>query len=174
MLLYFKPNNMFAKLIFVSLSFFLLINKTEAQIKEPSYILTLMKAKYLDSTNPKQIMLVFKHQSKSRTIERLIISGKLTFSFGKGSEKTEILGQGENHHQIEVFGNDIEVKDKYIFNLVKANPSFSTEDDVRYLVFRLQNLTDKYINNMTFTYGLWEPVDSKTRIETKYQISIDK
>jgi hypothetical protein len=51
----------------------------------------------------------------------------------------------------------------------------------------LRGATDEYVNNMTFTYGLWElpnikkkrlnekmEIDKKVRIEKKYIIAIDK
>ena len=146
-----------------------------SQIKQPSYTLTLLKAKYLDSTNPKQIVLVFKHISRSKQIEKLIISGKLTYNLGNDSqEKTEILGQGRNKHLVTIFGNDVEFKSKYIFDLIKDNSNFSTDDNVRFIVFTLRDLTDKYVDKMTFTYGLWEPLDESIRIETKYEITIDR
>lgn len=153
----------------------LLNNNANSQVNEPSYILTPLKAKYVDSTNPKEIVLVFKHYSKSGQIEKLIISGKLTYSLGdNGKEKTEILGQGPNKHTVTVYGKDVEVKSKYIYDLIKDNPNFSADDNVRFIVFTLRNLADKYVDKMTFTYGLWEPLDESKRIETRYEINIDR
>jgi len=153
----------------------LLNNNAASQVNDPSYILTPLKAKYADSTNPKEIVLVFKHYSKSGQIEKLIISGKLTYSLGDNSqEKTEILGQGTNKHTVAIFGKDVMVKSNYVYDLIKDNPKFSTDDNVRFIVFTLRNLTDKYVDKMTFTYGLWEPLDESKRIETKYEIPIDR
>jgi hypothetical protein len=146
-----------------------------AQIATPSYTLIPLKAKYIDSTNPKEIILIFKHATKSNQQEKLIISGKLTYSLGNGNEKTETLGQRTNaHHTIAIFGKDINEKNQDIYNLIADKVDLTAPGDFRFLVFYLRNLTDKYVDKMTFTYGLWEPADENVRLETKYEIKIDK
>src|SRR5215203_5910344 len=109
------------KIPFFFLLLSMLFNKSASgQIKEPSYNLTLIKAKYIDSTSPKEIVLVFKHTSKSGQIEKFIISGKLTYSFNNNTtEKTDILGQGSNQHTITIFDKDIESKNRYVYDLIK-------------------------------------------------------
>jgi hypothetical protein len=154
---------------------FLFNHYAVGQVNEPSYVLTPLKAKYVDSTNPHEIILVFKHYSKSREIEKLIISGKLTYSLGdNGKETTDILGKSTNQHAVTVFGTDMMQKGKHIYDLVKDSPEYTTEGNVRFIVFTLRNLTDKYIDKMTFTYGLWEPLDQRVRFETKYQLQVEK
>jgi hypothetical protein len=145
-----------------------------SQNRERSYNLDFVKGQYIDSTNPKEILLMLKHSTKSNRDEKLIISGKLTYSLGNGAEKTEILGRSDNRHSIEIFGKDIELKEPYLFKLIKDSVDFTNKNDFKLIVFHLRNLSDKYVDKMTFTYGLWEPTNQDVRIETKYEIKIDR
>lgn len=145
------------------------------QLKEASYTLVPLKAKYIDSTDPKQIIIVFKRVTRSGKYEKLIVGGKMTYSLGADpKEKTDIQGQSANQHTISVYGKTMPEKSEFIYNLVKDHPELVLDDNTTYLVFTLRNITDKYIDKMTFTYGLWEPEDQDTRFETKYQLQVDK
>ena len=160
------------KTLISCLVFALASNPSTAQITGASYTLTPLKAKYIDSANPKEIILVFKYATKSKQKEKLIISGKMTYSLAGGMEKTEVLGRN-NHHTITIFGKDINAKDPAIYNLIadKVDPSDASE--FSFLVFYLRGITGKYIDKITFTYGLWEPADENVRIETKYEMNVE-
>jgi hypothetical protein len=145
-----------------------------SQNREPSYNLEFVKGQYIDSTNPKEILVILKHSTKSNREEKLIISGKLTYSLGNGPEKIEILGKNDNLHSIEIYGKDIELKEPYLFSLIKDSIDFKNKNDFKLIVFHLRNLSDKYVEKMAFTYGLWEPMNQEVRIETKFAIKIDK
>jgi hypothetical protein len=171
------PKKMYTmKTIIYCLLMLLLTNLTAtSQVKEASYTMIPLKAKFVDSTDPKEVILVFKHVAKSKKREPLIVSGKLTFSLGgRRQEKTEILGQGLNNHTITVLDNKIAERSAFIYNLIKDHPEFSLDENINYMVFTLRNITDKYVDKMTFTYGLWEPADQDARFETKYRLQIDK
>lgn len=144
-----------------------------AQIQEASYILKPVKALYLDSTKSKEIILVFKHSTKSGNDEKFIVSGRFAYSLGDSAEITEVLGRN-NHHSITIHGEKIPERDPALYNLIKDSLNVSPGENLKLLVFYLRGVTDVYIPTMTFTYGLWEPSDENVRIETKYRINVVK
>ena len=104
-----------------------------------------------------------------------MISGKLSYTLGADTTtKIEYLGQGPNRHTIAVADKNIGQRMTSIYDLIKDNPGFSLDSNVRYIIVTLRNITDKYVDRMTFTYGLWEPADDNIRFETKHQIAVEK
>jgi hypothetical protein len=142
-----------------------------AQPQEASYILEPVKGLYFDTTDRKEIVLVFKRSTKSGNEEKLIISGRLTYALEDNMEKTEVLGRN-NHHSITIYGDDFPTKNPELYNLIKDSLSVKDKKKLTLLVFYLRGITDNYINRMTFTYGLWEPSNEDVRIETKYHFNL--
>lgn len=155
--------------------FILLLGFSFAQknITEQSYDLDFLKAKYIESGNSNEILLIFKYQPKKEKEFKPIVSMKMTYSIGdSGMERTEILDK--SNHSIVAYGNDINQKNAEIYNLIKEKIDLNQKQEFGIFVFHLRNLTQEYVENMTFTYGLWEPENENIRIEKKYEIPIDQ
>ncbi len=163
-------------LLFVLLS----VQDTGAQVEMPtkaSYELKFLKAKYSDDGD---IILLFHYSTEKESDFKLIISGKLTYCIGEEClERTAILGESGNHHSIHVFGEDMKSKDELLYNLIKDSVDFSSKKPFSIIVFYLRDIIYQYVDRMTFTYGLWEPIvlqdpKKKIRFEKRYFISIER
>lgn len=143
----------------------------EQELTEASYKLEFLRADYNESKKSNEIVLYFKYIPKKGN--KTLISGRLTYSLGEdGIEKTEILEKSK--HGITVYGNDIGYKKSSAYKLLKDIVDFNSEEEFFILEFRLRNITEKYVEKMTFTYGLWEPSDSSIRFEKKFFIDVQK
>ena len=143
---------------------------------KPSYDLEFIKAQYIDSSEPTEIVLFFHYSTKKKEDFKLIASTKFSFKIGEeGEDRTIIIGETKEHHSLEIYGSDMKEKSTQLYDIIKDNVDFNDKQEFLILAFILRGVTDEYKSNMTFTYGLWElPNNEKKRIERKYEISIDK
>ncbi|MES2851031.1 MAG: hypothetical protein V4685_18415 [Bacteroidota bacterium] len=150
-------------------------NLYSQELQSPSYNLDFVKAQYVDSTDPNEIILFFKYSTKEKKDFKLIASMKITYSIGEnGEEITQILDESKNNHSIVVFGRDMKAKSPDLYSLIKNKVNFNDKQDFLIVVFYLRGLIYSYVDKMTFTYGLWEPSNTEKRFEKKYNINIDK
>lgn len=158
----------FKILIVLFFSTFLYAQNTESQ----SYDLDFLAAKYVDSLKPKQIILIFKYQPKPGKKFEPVISMRITYKLGdENKEKTEIF---DKNGKFSIVAYDKKIKDKapQLYKLIKDKMNIDQEEEYGIIVFYLNGITKKYVDKMTFKYGLWEPDNIERRIEKDYDIAI--
>jgi hypothetical protein len=141
------------------------------EIEGPTYNLEFIKANYTQKRKKNKIVLYFKYEKKED--EMALISTKLTYNIGDGKgDVVEILE--ESKHSIIVNGTEnIKEDNVMLFLELGYLIDFDTEKELYIFEFHLRNITKKYIDKMTFKYGLYEPSNPEIRIETEYEIEID-
>lgn len=145
----------------------------QKKIAEQSYNLDLLTARYSETNDGNEIILVFKYEPKKKKEFKPIFSMKITYIIGNSEiEKTEILN--ESKHSIAFYGNDIDKKNTSIYSLISDKIDLNQKEKFGIVVFHLRNLTNDFVDNMKFTYGLWEPENENIRIEKTYDIEIKK
>jgi len=138
--------------------------------KGATYDLEFIQAEFTKERKQTEIILYFKYAKEKD--DMTLMSSKITYNIGnKKKDVSEILDK--SNHTIVVYGtNDIEQKNPDIYELLKEKIDFDTEKELFIFAFKLRNITKKYIDKMTFKYGLWEPSNPEIRFETEYDINI--
>ena len=145
--------------------------------QEPTYDIEFIQAEFKKKRRKTEIILFFKYEKEED--ELALMSTKLTYNLNDGNgDVIEILE--ESKHSIIVHGTiNIKEKNPLLYLRLRNKVDFDIDNELFILEFRLKNITKKYIDKMTFKYGLWEPskVDPESRpdvrIETEYQIEIE-
>jgi len=165
----FKKKRM--KRMFILL-FLLFVCQIKAQeITEASYKLEFLKATFKEKNESNEIIIYLKYTPKKDN--KTLISGRITYSLGEnGIEKTEVLEKSK--HGIIIHGQNIKEEKSKVYKLFKNTLDFDSTEEFFIIEFRLINITEKYIEKMTFTYGLWEPSNEKLRFEKKFNIEIER
>ncbi len=170
------------KLRFLSVIFFLVFSFSVRifgqEITEPSYKLEFVKGTYEEFKNPNpyknQIVLYFKFSAKKG--DKPILSMKIKYRIDENSDEiTEIIEKSK--HSITVFGTaNTKRKPHKLYEVLKDKFDFGTIETPEDFIFAfyLRDITDSYIPEMDFTYGLWEPANQKIRIEQNFKINIEK
>lgn len=142
------------------------LNKVMGQ-EESSYKMDLVNV--IDKEEEKTVTVILK---VSPTIKdfKLIISGRVEYSFGRKSIKTDI--QKDPNVQIIVYGDDFATKDPELSNLL--NKDFEMGDNDFLLVFNISNIKGVDLVEGYFKYGLWESNNSDVRNEQMFSFDEKK
>ena len=164
-----KKNRM--KRMFILL-FLIFVYQIKAQeITEASYKLEFLKATFEEKNESNETIIYLKYTPKKDN--KTLISGRFTYSLGEnGIEKTEVLKKSK--HKIIVHGQNSKEEKSKIYKLFKNTLDFDSTEEFFIIEFRLRNITEKYLDKMTFTYGFWEPSNEDFRFEKKFNIEIEK
>jgi hypothetical protein len=155
------------------INFLISFSFTASAQSESTYELNFLRAKIIDTTDLKDILILFQVTTKKKKDFPPILSMKLTYSLDNNAEKTvDILKT--NNIQISVFGNDVNEKDKFVYELIKNKIDIDDKNDFLILAFLLKSVTNESVDKMSFTYGLWEKNNQKVRVEKKYEFEIDQ
>lgn len=166
-----RTNLLFLSIVLVLISNFSFGQKKK--ITEQSYYLDFLTAKYSETNNKNEILLVFRYQPKKKKEFKPIFSSKIAYKIGDSKiEKTEIIEK--SNHSIAFYGNDIDKKAPDVYKLISNKVDLNQKEKFGIVVFYLRNITQVYIEKMKFTYGLWEPKNENIRIEKTYDIEIQK
>jgi len=152
--------------------FIVFVSQIKAQeITEASYKLEFLKATYEEKNESNEIIVYLKYTPKKDN--KTLISGRFTYSLGEnGIEKTEVLESSK--HGIIIHGQNIKEEKSKVYKLFKNTLDFDSTEEFFLIEFRLRDITEKYIEKMTFTYGLWEPSNEKLRFEKKFNFVVEK
>lgn len=160
------------KIKILLLSFIFIAQLKAQDIESPSYDLDFLAAKYIDTLRTKQIVLLFKYQPKPDKEFKPIISFKLSYKIGDKKERTELFG--ESKHSITFYDRKIKFKNPELYQLISDKMDPEQKEEYGIIVIYLNDLTNKYVSEMDFKYGLWEPEDQNIRYEKNYHIEISK
>ena len=154
------------------LLFLIFVYQIKAQeITEASYKLEFLKATFEEKNESNETIIYLKYTPKKDN--KTLISGRFTYSLGEnGIEKTEVLEKSK--HRIIVHGQNSKEEKSKIYKLFKNTLDFDSTEEFFIIEFRLRNITEKYLDKMTFTYGFWEPSNEDFRFEKKFNIEIEK
>ncbi len=147
-------------------------NLYSQNIESTSYNLEFVGAKYIDDKKPPQIILVLKYEPKDGKEFKPIISAKITYQFDNKGIKTEILENPK--HSLTFTDRGVNQKNPEIYEWIKDKIDINQEKEFGLLIFYLNGITKKYVQNMSFTYGLWEPDNLDLRIEKKFEFQVLK
>jgi hypothetical protein len=141
---------------------------------KPSYSLRFLKAVLTGSSDKKDIMLLFyATPNNDKKDWPPVLSMKITYSLNKGPEKTIDVLKKENNATITVYDGSLTEKKPELYEMIKEKLRYIRSDDFLILAFDLRDISSETIEQMTFTYGLWEKNDQDMRVERKYQFGVD-
>ena len=138
-----------------------------------SYKMDFVRACIDSSNNKKTITAVFSIRPTVKKF-KLILSMKVTYAIQNGKDTINVLKQNEDNIRIIIYGKDsTNVTHKTFYDFIKGKVNLNTKDDLRFIVFRFNNVTHEYVNKMSITYGLWESNNSDVRNESKYEFDVE-
>ena len=141
---------------------------------KPSYSLRFLKAVLTGSSDKKDVMLLFYATPNNDKMDwSPVLSMKITYSLNKGPEKTIDVLKKENNATITVYDGSLTEKKPELYEMIKEKLRYIRSDDFLILAFNLRDISSETIEQMTFTYGLWEKNDQDMRVERKYQFGVD-
>jgi hypothetical protein len=128
--------------------------------EQSSYKMTLVKV--IDEEKENAVKVILKVLP---TIEdfKLIVSGRVEYSFGRKTIKTDI--QKDPTTQIIIYGDDFVTKAP---ELSKYLNDLEMEKDDFLLVFNISNIKEKNLVEGYFKYGLWESDNPEIRNEQTF------
>ncbi len=134
----------------------------------------LLKAKIIDSTDKKDVIVLFHVSAKDPKDFPPVVSMRLTYSINDEQEKTRNEIRNDKNIQIIIYGNDIEQKNKRIYDLIKNQIDTNSKGGFWILAFVLRDVSSEKVKKMTFTYGLWEKRNQDKRVEIKYAFDVEQ
>jgi hypothetical protein len=138
-----------------------------------SYKMDFVRA-CIDSSNGKKVITAVFSVRPTVKKFKLILSMKVTYAIQNGKDTINVLKQNDDNIQISIYGKDsTNITHKTFYDFIKGKVNLNTKDDLRFIVFRFNNVTQDYINKMSITYGLWESNNSNERNETKYEFGVE-
>lgn len=155
----------------LAIALFTIPGYTTGQTK-PTYELRFLNAKFIDTSEDKDVLVLFQVLPIEEKDFPPVLSMKLTYSVGEnGVEKTVDIMKSQNKVRISVFGPDIDKKHPDIYTLAKEKLDTSK---LPYLVLAIyiDDVASQMFDKMTVTYGLWEKNDLNVRVEKKFPFSI--
>ena len=161
-----------ARSIFLLLSVFLL-RPTQASCQEPLYNIKFIRSAQFVSGNTNKIVVILLITPKDSKDFPPVVSTRMFCSIdGAPEKKLDIMHQSDNV-SMEVFGKNVEEKNKHIYELVKDRIDLKNKDDMGIFVFTFSNLPLKQVEKMSLTYGFWEKLNQNVRVEKKYDFTVD-
>jgi hypothetical protein len=146
---------------------------TYAQDKT-AHDLRFLKAKITDTTDKKDVIVLFHVSAKDEKDYPPVLSMRLTYSVNDETEKTRSEIRKDKNIHIVIFGKNIKEQNKAIYNLIKDKIDTSGKQDFMILGFYLNDISSDKVKKMTFTYGLWEKQNQDIRVEKKYEFEVEQ
>ncbi len=157
------------KIILLLIYFYVFENYAQ---KPSSYKMDFIRACTDSSEKENYIIAVFKVLPIINDF-KLILSMRVIYAFGHRKENIVVLKENEDSIKIIIYGKSVEEKSKWMYNFIKDKVDLKTEQDLRLIVFYFKNLTNKKVDEMSITYGLWESNNDKIRNENKYDFKVE-
>ncbi len=151
---------------------FLLVPKSSFAQEQASYSMDFLRAVQITKEDKNYIIVVFR---VTPTIEdfKLIMSMRVFYELGNGEKMIDVQKQKEDNIKIQIFGKDIESKNKAMYNLIKSRLSGEILEKESLIVFQFSDVTKEKVEKMSMTYGLWETKDSNIRHEKRYDFNVE-
>lgn len=135
-----------------------------------SYKMDFVRAGWLHSADHDKVMAIF--QVTPQTPEfRMVLSMRVAYDIGKG----EVLVDMEKDRQarITVYGNDLEKKNKKLYEFVKDKVELNGPTPVYLLRIDILNPSTEKVEHMKVKYGLWEGAKAEIRNEQQYDFAVE-
>lgn len=130
-----------------------------------------LTAQFNDTIRGKDVMVVFILTTKdSASFPPVINLPPKCTVFENGLEKIVFLGP--NNLNITLYGNDIEVKDKPLYDKIKHLLHFHPIKPQMIIVYYLKDLNYVF-KKMTFTPGFKEKLNKEIRFQKKFEFEVN-
>ncbi len=99
---------------------------------------------------------------------------RVTYALQNGKDTVNVLKENEDHIQMAIYGKDsTNIRHKAFYDFIKGKVDLNTKNDLQFIVFRFNNVTQEFIHKMSITYGLWESNNSNIRNERKFEFDVE-
>src|SRR6185437_2177112 len=138
-----------------------------------SYDLELIKAKGIDTTTKKGVLVLFYVTTKKASDFPPSLSMRMTYRLGDDKKEKIIDINKSNNVKVLIYSNDVNVKSPAVYELIKDKVDIKQKKEFLILAFYIDGISDKPIDKMSLIYGLWEKKNANARVETKYEFTVD-
>lgn len=141
-----------------------------AQDTVSTYQLDLLKVAYLNKEDKRAVGALFVVKPTDMRYFPPVLSMGVGYALNGDTvfHRVDIQNDPMRRVQIEIYGKDMPTKAPMLFALVKDKIDLEAYEDMLFLFFRLRNISEVAVNEITLEYGLWEKDNLDRRIERRF------
>jgi hypothetical protein len=140
----------------------------------PTFDLEILGAAYTDTVHQNSVVVVFGVTPKSMKDFAPILSMGISYSVNAQSMPTrvDIMNQAPKQVRLVIHGENMPTKAPDLYALTGNRIDIALYEEVQFLVFYFDSISEKPITEMVIKYGLWEKNYPRIRVERDFQVPL--